>query len=305
MYTPFELFAPTSLFYDPREDLYNRRAAYLAAKQEAERRRRYQEALAEQAYMQELERIRRQRAIEEEVERKRQAEILYRKELERRRRMEQEERNKRRVVAALQAYEKQQRQEQERRRLYSSNNRRPQSVPEYQLLQGPDGRIYRVKINPNSFIDSAGYHDDEIEMSSENRIPITSNASYSTDASNHTSSSSILEEDEKMDVLPSKQSTPTPMFQNVVFNNCFNENLASETKVDDEHVAKTNKFSSKKSMKKTKKKANNRSSILIGGVEDASDSEYEDEFNDFWHNRRPEKSWIEPVEFFNLNSSSK
>ena len=303
MYTPFELFAPTSLFYDPREDLYNRRAAYLAAKQEAERRRRYQEALAEQAYLQELERIRRQRAIEEEIERKRQAEILYRKELERRRRMEQE-RNNRRAVAALKAYEKQQRQEQERRRLHSSNNRRPQPVPEYQLVQGPDGRIYRVKINPNSFIDS-GYHDDE--MSSENRIPVTSNASYSIDASNHTSSSSSsLEEDEQMDVLPSKHTTSTPMFQNVVFNNCFNENLASETKVDDEQVSKTNKFSSKKSMKKSKKKANNRSSILIGGVEDASDSEYEDdEFKDFWHNRRPEKSWIEPVEFFNLNSSSK
>lgn len=302
MYTPFELFAPTSLFYDPREDLYNRRAAYLAAKQEAERRRRYQEALAEQAYMQELERIRRQRAIEEEVERKRQAEILYRKELERRRRMEQE-RNKRRAVAALQAYEKQQRQEQERRRMRSNNTRR-EPLPEYQLLQGPDGRIYRVKINPNSFIDSL-YHDDGIEMSSENMIPVSTSNAYSTDASNHTSSSSSLEEDEQMDVLPSKHTTSTPMFQNVVFNNCFNENLASETKVDDEQVAKTNKFSSKKSMKKTKKKMNNRSSILIGGVEDASDSEYEDEFKDFWHNRRPEKSWIEPVEFFNLKSSSK
>merc|ERR1711874_590496 len=52
-------------------------------------------------------------------------------------------------------------------------------------------------------------------------------------------------------------------------------------------------------MKKHKKKKGKiiKTSVLIGEVEDASDSECEEEFKDCWHNRRPQPGeWIEPVE---------
>lgn len=310
MYTPFELFAPTS-FYIPQEELYHPRRRYLAAA-EAERRRRYQAALEEQAYLQELERVRRQRALEEEIERKRQAEILYRKELERRRREQEEmERRNNDRQAALHAYQQLQqlKKQEERLKLHSANRR--QRAPEYQLLKGPDGRFYRVMLHPRSIMNS--YHDDENDGGQAERFPGSNNVySNTTDnqkdirmsVSSPTSSSSSLDEDESMNVFSSKH---TPIFKNVVFNNCFNENRAPEAKDQDYHFNETTPLNPKKSIKKMekKKKKKRQSSILIGGVEDASDSECEDEYKDFWHTRRPEHSWIEPVEFFNVNAHSK
>jgi hypothetical protein len=311
MYTPFELFAPTS-FYNPQEELYHRR--YLAAA-EAERRRRYQAALQEQAYLQELERVRRQRALEEEIERKRQAEILYRKELERRRREQEEEMERNKRQAALhQAYEQllQRKKQEEHRKLNSANRR--QRAPEYQLLQGPDGRLYRVMLNPRSCMNS--YHDHDENEEQVERFP-GSNKVYSKSTDNQKdirmtlsstpSSSSSLDEDESMNEFSSKH---TPIFKNVVFNNCFNnENRAPQAKGPDYHyLNETTPLNPKKNIKnkieKKKKKKRQSSKILIGGVEDASDSECEDEYKDFWHTRRPEHSWIEPVEFFNVNHNA-
>jgi len=41
-----------------------------------------------------------------------------------------------------------------------------------------------------------------------------------------------------------------------------------------------------------------KSSILVGDVEDASDSECEDEFSDYMHTRRPQPGqWMEPIEY--------
>lgn len=301
MYTPFELFTPTS-FYIPQEELYHRRR-YLAA--EAERRRRYQAALQEQAYLQELERVRRQRALEEEIERKRQAEILYRKELERRRREQEEEMERNKRQAALHhAYEQllQRKKQEERRKLHSTNRR--QRAPEYQLLQGPDGRLYKVMLNPRSFMNS--YHDDENEEQEVERFP-GSNKVYSKSTYNQKDirmslsssppSSSSPDEDESMNEFSSKH---TPIFKN--------ENRAPEAKDQDYHyLNETTPLNPTKSAKKIekKKKKKRQSSIIIGGVEDASDSECEDEYKDFWHTRRPEHSWIEPVDFYNINADSK
>jgi hypothetical protein len=55
-------------------------------------------------------------------------------------------------------------------------------------------------------------------------------------------------------------------------------------------------------MRPTMKKKNNRKHAVGVIVEDASDSEYEnDEYNSPWRNRRPSQGkWIEPVENYSV-----
>lgn len=75
----------------------------------------------------------------------------------------------------------------------------------------------------------------------------------------------------------------SPSKQQVTFKDCFDINVNNEQNDKKERNKKVRKYS--------------QSSILLGDVEDASDSECEDEFNDFMHTRRPAPGqWIEPIE---------
>lgn len=393
MYTPFEIYSPFSFYgNNPYQEDRSRRLYLAAAEQEAERRRRrYQAALEEQAYLKEIERLRRQRALEEEQERKRQMQLfLYRQaELERRRREKEEEMERERERrAAVLAYEKQ-RKEQERQR--QALRRYNLNGQDYQFIQGPDGRLYRLLLEPASLssvvprkrVTSKENHhkmdaipqkimmteeesddsdDEDVSMSDEAMDQMIPNLTTENDKDSDKDDDDE-DEEQKINIVPSSSSTKqVPIFKHVVFNNCFNENrgttdisqkkmmndpdelldakisctstlkegnntssvnvgtssakngttISTSTNVsstsagpgmvNSKKKVKSNRVS-KKNKKKTKKLPS--SSVLVGDVEDASDSECEDEYKDYWHTRRPEHGWIEPVEFFNLVSTAK
>jgi hypothetical protein len=64
------------------------------------------------------------------------------------------------------------------------------------------------------------------------------------------------------------------------------------------------KSSFKQAKKKKERSARKKSSVLIGDVENASDSECEDVYGDYFHNRRPSTPgvWIEPVEGYGVRT---
>jgi hypothetical protein len=363
MYTPFEIFPPFTFYSNPYPAERSRRV-YLAAAAEQEADRRRRRYLEEQAYLKEIERLRRQRAFEEEQERKRQMQLfLYRQaDAERRRREKEEEQERLRRAAAVLAYEKK-RKEQERQ--MEALRRQNLYGLDYQLIQGPDGRLYKLLLEPTSsskpkrFI-SKQHYDDMLELRplktkmEEDSDDNDQDESMDTTVNDHFVPNLITENndddeqdddnyhddtenDENMDIPSS--SAQVPIFKHVVFNNCFNQNsgrapemmpkngnntedtlaanlgasnglkttistttnLSSTPSTDFIHKKKAKKSKNSKKKKKMKKiNLSSSESVLVGDVEDASDSECEDEYKDYWHTRRPEHGWIEPVDFFNL-----
>lgn len=107
-----------------------------------------------------------------------------------------------------------------------------------------------------------------------------------------------------------------PVFKNVTYNININHAEDNINKKDDATVPTSNTAtttsmkkavkpkSSSKTKKKKEKSAMKRSSVLIGDVENASDSECEDVYGDYFHNRRPSTpgTWIEPVEGYGVRT---
>jgi len=82
---------------------------------------------------------------------------------------------------------------------------------------------------------------------------------------------------------------------NVTFHNCFNlHNQPIHANGDGKKDNNKLQLSPPSAHDQSSKPSTKKSSVLIGGVEDASDDEYEEE--SVWVNRRPsEGQWIEPV----------
>lgn len=311
------------------EELERRRQHRLY--EEEMERRRQQQRLYEQAAMI-LERKRRQ----EEQQRR----LLYEQEMERRR-LEAAAAAALERQRAVEAYQrkmemkKKQREEAERKRREKMN--RLQQQHQYQIVRGPDGNFYRIMLSPaapervsvdDPWLSLLG-HITETERPTATIKKQAQADDDSETVSTSTDHESISSNDSSIDPSPAagtlaqdeQKKDTKPVFKNVTFN--ININHADDNKdhgapaaptVNSQGTTSANGMKVKsvtkptKSLKKKKKKndkvAMKKSSILIGDVEDASDSECEDEFRDYFHNRRPTTpgTWIEPVEGFGVKT---
>lgn len=274
---------PYSIYPDSHEEYY------LAQLQEREQRRRYQAAIEHQAHLEALERERKRRSLEE----RRRKQYLI--ELERRR-QEEEQRNKL-YLAHLQQLKQEKMQEEmmrmkrakaiealmrekEAKRAAQRDNYATPS--QYQIVRDLDGNLYKVLVHPVT---------DEKQSKTSN--PFSSNLRGTKNT--HNMNKPLFHEhsfhdNTKNDHQNDGTHISTSMHPSVTFQNCFNVNQSNDASL----ISKPSALKKKNvSLKKCIK-----SSILIGDVEDASDSECEDEFSDYMHNRRPEKGeWIEPINF--------
>lgn len=286
---------PLRCYYNNYDPYYytDSEREYLAALEEQERNRRYQAALEEQAYLEMLERKRQQKLLEE----RRQKQYLL--ELERRRYEQEQEQARRQYLARLEQKRQEKLKEQNlhnsRRAAALEALKRKEKMkrddrvgnqfnPLHQIIEGLDGNLYKVLFNPT---------DSELKTQEDRRLKIATNdydigrPSICQKKSSHGKNKTCT----KMDC--SNDTSESPPMPNVTFKDCFNINMNNE---DNDKNAKKKKIIPRKRPK---------SSILLGDVEDASDSECEDEFNDYMHTRRPaDGQWIEPVECI-LNSSEK
>lgn len=268
--------SPFDIFYDPEEEEQN-----LIDVLAQEQRRR--QAALEEAYIEELQRRKQRRLYEEELERRRlkklqeqtlqrerqrriQLQRLYEEELERKR-MALERQKAVAVFEKQLRWQKQKEEFERRRHEQAAKSKRPI----YHLVQGPDGCLYRILLQRPTHCQNEA---DKVHM---RHIP--SDASLSSESSAKTESV-----DERSD--EEKEVKEKPIFKNVTFNININDSDGKEV---------TNADAKKKSRKKSSKKAK-----VV--VEDASDSECEDAFGDYFHNRRPTTTWIEPVEGLNVKT---
>lgn len=223
---------------------------------EQERRECYENELRLQAYLEALERKRREKLLEEE-RRKEQ----YRMEIEQRLHEEQEQRElQHQIMTYLKCRDQEKVREEimRRQRAKAIEELRNQDVmrkacsmknmnhQDEELIQGLDGNLYRVI-----------QHNHPINLRR----------------------SKPMAKKEKMDDGLGSDLQSRKLFINL----SKKDELGGSTKAPKNELNK-------------KRAKIFKSSILIGEVEDASDSECEQEFNDCWHNRRPSPGeWIEPV----------
>ena len=260
-----------------------RAAAEAAAAAEEERRRRimYQQALMEErqrrAAAEEYERRQRQlRLAEEEEEERRQIAAARRAEAERQRR-----------IRAVQQQQQQQRQRQQTKTA---------------IVRGPDGRLYRVYLGDDDEV--LGYtpkkQNKSKRASNGVTIPILrkqpsggggmdTESEESLASSTKTSdgiyrSAAEAEEDENAVRMSNVSATVSPIITPAAIEKTIPIKVRSTSA-----GKKKKRMSAKKGKKKQK---------IVITVEDASDSEYEDDFASPWRNRRPGpgESWIEPVQ---------
>jgi len=284
---------PSSYNYNRYEQEQRRRAA-LRAKEEA-RRRAGIERYYRMKELEEKERFRRQQEQDYE-ERLRRMAIL-----EERRRREQElveeEAYRMNLLRDRQAVELAERQDRVRAlRFLSCNNQNDDAdnddsnseyrttaryarEPVYQLVRGSDGRVYRVQVGTKQVpIQSKSSRSEDVGPLDKEDGP--------TDRSFHGSLNDIRDAKnvEEKDSSPAKEVTKSASFTTILSEN-------EESKAIPVMVSKKGRTGTKKTT---------RIQVI---VEDASDSETEDEFyNSPWRNRRPSPgAWIEPVEFFDAN----
>jgi hypothetical protein len=252
----------------------------LAQLEEEENRRRYEAALERQAYLEALERKRQQQRLIEE----RRQHLL---ELERRRRYEQEQEELRQYLAHLEEKRQESLNEERRRRAAASRKASKKAAQNahqrgsQHIIRGPDGNLYRVLFDDND-TEKTKPRNNTTRGSANNFVNIEDASSYDEFPSR----------DKKVFLTADMTGSPPsrsvyPPVRNVTLHDCFNVNKNIDNQ---EKRLKAKKEDRRKSVPKSK--------ILIGDVEDASDSECEDNFNDYWHTRRPRPGeWIEPVDF--------
>lgn len=154
--------------------------------------------------------------------------------------------------------------------------------PMYQLMRGPDGRVYRVQIGSKKKESSRD----------QNR-----QTKWQGDSEHAPSSKRTTQRKNTIEELESEWGDEEPNSKEVEGSQ---ENMKQRLHLDEDWKGlnskegrKTSRTSSSSS--RTKKGGKKRVTII---VEDASDSEEEDNFSKSpWHNRRPSPGeWMEPVE---------
>jgi len=281
---------PHYTYDDPHRNFITDQARVAELIEEQERERRYRTAMQKQAYLEEaLERKRHEEMVvayaalenrrkrqQEEKERKYLAEIMRRRQHAQQQQRLMEERA--RKQAAYEAFRRHQtmktREESSKRFATTGIN------PTFRIFQTPDGRLFKVLREPNNEVN---YND--VLMQGRSMCGLKNH--YGGPNDTFTSPS-----DDEMEVKEElKEKLTTPEVKNITLNNCFNVHKIDSEKSKPDVISKP-----KPKRKSSIPKKPIKSSVLIGDVEDASDSECEDELNRIWYNRRPQSGeWIEPL----------
>lgn len=255
--------------------------------------RQHQQRAREIQRQRAIEAERRRRAAEEEERRRR---LVYHQALlERQRRAEEYERQRRLALQREEEEERLRRQQILRARAEAEAERRAKlKEAEHQRLlrqkmtqpssrtafvRGPDGYLYRVILDDDTSSEEESMHEQPRHQIQVKEQPKRREMIYpqpmETESMHSTSTSSTIYHD----AIDDENATVR---------------ISNKT-AGDNTTQKVHKKKSCKNSKKGRKK--NRKKITIT-VEDASDSEYDDDFSSPWRNRRPGpgESWIEPVE---------
>eukprot|EP01083_Nonionella_stella_P124560 376208_1 len=277
-----------SCYYTKPFTYYDLERDYLAELEE-QKYQRHCEALQKKAYLEAMERERQQRLRRQ-----------YLLELEHRQRHLQEQEQRRQYLAHIELHRQQKLKEERlrkkkaaaraalnRREALRRGERLNHSSTSHQIIQGSDGNFYKVQLD-SKYLEPMDY-DNEIILSSDTHEDIGKPSLFANEKhlyrNEHSPKASFVNASA---VEPSINNAPP-------IKDCFNTNKGG----GDDMISSPN-FSKKTNTKERvlSRKPPLKSSILVGDVEDASDSECEDEFSDIWHNRRPQSGrWIEPVEF--------
>jgi hypothetical protein len=279
----YQYFQPHPSYYEQQ-----RRAALRAQQEEARRRA-------------ELEHYFRMKAMEEERLRQQQEyerQLLQKAVMEERRRREQllqaekEEARRKKLLREREAREEAERRDRMRALRFLSGDAMDENTdddqsgseseessmgyheePIYELMRGPDGRVYRVPVGVKRIPRpvSQKFH----QSKKENR------------SSFHSSMENGLKKTDVETNMKTSNEVPTNPLENLMSHSTLLEQQGESKQTT-------------KKTKKGKKNRNGKKKRIQVIVEDASDSETEDEFyKSPWRNRRPSPgAWIEPVEFF-------
>jgi hypothetical protein len=211
-----------------------------------------------------------QKAYDEELRRRRAGEVEYRRQLAEamQRRAFEEELARRRKIEEEKALQEKRLAEKRQQNMAS---RRHHSEPSYQVVRGLDGRFYRVPIEMEPKVPTVPK--EPSAMKEEKKL--LHSIVRGRDGRLYRVASLAATDDES----PPEDIIPTASVPEVSTN-------ASESNEDPAPKPKN---------EKSKKPRRRRVTVI---VEDASDSEYEDEeLNSVWRNRRPSPGeWMEPVE---------
>lgn len=304
------------------ESPYNRSRVQRRRAEEEEARRQRKKVAEEAKRRSELEKYYRMKAREqEEKERQRQQQQEYIRQLELQQRQKEEEEQRRAYEAARIRREKaeaearrRRRRQQRNRNFYRDETDKEENEPEFKIVRGRDGRLYQVRNPlcrpPDTFIEeesSCSEEEDEPEFrivrgpdgrlyrvrnetqSKQKTKPVLKSRSVNDQNNQYNRQQEELRSNTSSRNIPVKKSTSSMDVEG------DDENA---TPVTSSSRMATPASPSKKSHKGKKGKKNKKKKITIV-VEDASDSEYDDEFDSPWRNRRPSPGeWLEPVENF-------
>lgn len=182
---------------------------------------------------------------------------------------EQEERLRREQILRARAKAEAQRRaklaEAERQRL-----REKKAQPRTAIVRGPDGYLYRV------ILDDDTSSDDEPACQAHQQAQ------------------------QQQQVHNRKEKPVTQPIETESVHSASTSSTVYHDATDDENTTvRISNKTGKSKVQKLRKKKSRKKKITIT-VEDASDSEYDDDFSSPWRNRRPGpgESWIEPVELY-------
>ena len=183
---------------------------------------------------------------------------------------EQEERLRREQILRARAKAEAQRRaklaEAERQRL-----REKKAQPRTAIVRGPDGYLYRV------ILDDDTSSDDEPACQAHQQA-----------------------QQQQQQVHNRKEKPVTQPIETESVHSASTSSTVYHDATDDENTTvRISNKTGKSKVQKLRKKKSRKKKITIT-VEDASDSEYDDDFSSPWRNRRPGpgESWIEPVELY-------
>jgi hypothetical protein len=255
------------------EALLRKKMADVEARRRAEQERCYRKLAAQQEveeerrhqeYMLQLQKIR------EEAEMKRQRQARARL-LQQRQRAEEDQRL---------AYEAA-RQSQQSSYLYEDDSDQEDNEPEFHIVRGLDGCLYRMR-NPS-------YHRRQKD-SMFKRVRGPNGHLYRVKTENKKEA-----DDMKIDTSFDKENVPSKSRSIPIITN---NDKAMDVDSDVNCEVVMTKLQTPREEKNSTKGKRRKSKITVI-VEDASDSEYEDDFNSPWRNRRPSPGeWLEPVDYF-------
>ena len=221
--------------------------------EEQERRRR-------QHQQQHLARLRQQQQEEEEYR------LAYEAAMKRRRREAEMAQRRQERLRDLAMQQRQQQRHDISEEDDTSTLSDDEAEPVYRIVQGPDGRLYRVNVGKTLTRPKKSTR--KMSVDKENEVPHVKARPESKATTRQPLDENQKTHDE------SKKTIPIPL-----------------TTADKNEVSAVRRRNSKRG----KNKKNKKKLTII--VEDALDSEYDDDYNSPWRNRRPSPGeWLEPVE---------